>query len=320
MDFFTINRKSYIQFFFVLAATFLSSSLSAECDNVTTGGSIGFNQTLNIGEAPDPLSNEESATGGAGALEYLWMKTTISGASNSSTIWTIIDGTNSEDYLPVGLTETTYFIRCARRNECIEYSKESNIITINIIGVLPVELISFDAKANGHNVNLDWTTGSELNHDYFALEHSINGVDFTEIEFIRSNGINSEEIKDYSFIHREANSGNNYYRLLQVDVDGKNTYSSVVKADIKFDTDIRIAPNPSFDLMTVKVSELPQDAAVLTLHHANSGQKLRAVEVNEGQTDFKVNTENLAPGMYIVQILSDNDNRLATAKFMKASR
>ena len=156
------------------------------------------------------------------------------------------------------------------------------------------------------------------NVNYFC--NSTNGSDFTEIEFIRGDGNNSDTKKEYAFTHRDANSGANYYRLLQMDIDGKNTYSSVAKADIKFDTNISIAPNPSFDLMTVKVSELPQNAAILTLHHANSGQKMRTIDLNEGQNDIKVNTENLAPGMYIVQVLSDNGSRLAIAKFMKANR
>jgi hypothetical protein len=320
MDFFTINKKSYIQFFFILAATFLSFSLSAQCDNVTTGGTISSNQTLSAPGQPAPLLDLVPAAGGTGTIQYLWMETTISGASNSSTIWTIIPGANSADYQPPSLNETTYFIRCARRSGCTEYSKESNIITIEVIGSLPVELISFDAKAKGNSVSLNWVTGSEFNHDYFSLQHSTNGLDYSEISLIRGDGIDSDTKKEYTSIHRDANSGTNYYRLLQMDVDGKSTYSQVVKADIKFDTNISIAPNPSFDLMTVKVSELPQNAVILTLHHANSGQKLRTIAISEGQTNIQVDTDDLAPGMYIVQIISNNGNRLATAKFMKANR
>lgn len=321
MNFFTFNKKSYIQFCFILAATFLSFSLSAqECNNATTGGSIGSNQTLASPGVPAVIAELAPATGGEGTIEYLWMVTTISGASNTSTIWTIIPGATSADYQPGILNQTTHFIRCARRSDCTEYSTESNIITIEVEASLPVELTSFDAKATGNNVSLDWATGSEFNHDYFILEHSTDGNDFSEIEFIRGDGNNSDTKKEYAFTHRDANIGTNYYRLLQVDVDGKYTYSSVVKADIKFNGNISVAPNPSFDLMTVKVSELPQNAVVLTLHHANSGQKMRTIDLNEGQSNIKVNTEDLAAGMYIVQILSDNGARLATTKFMKANR
>ncbi len=321
MDFFTINKKSYVQFFFILAATFCSFSLSAQtCDNVTAPGSIGSDQILNGAGVPLSIQGITDATGGTGAIEYLWMKTDISGSSNSSTIWSIIEGATSADYQPGELTKTTYFTRCARRSGCSEYAKESNIIAVNVVAALPVELISFDAKTKGNVVNLDWATGSEINHDYFSLEHSTNGADFAEIEFIRGEGNDSDTKKEYSFLHRNANSGVNYYRLLQVDMDGKYTYSSVVKAEIKANTNISVAPNPTFDLMTVQVSELPQNAVVLTLHHANTGQKLSVIDLSEGQSNLRVNTEDLAPGMYIVQVLSDNGSRLASTKFIKANR
>lgn len=320
MDFLTINKKSYFQFFFLLAATFLSFSLNAQCNNVDTGGSIGPNQSYDFPSTPDPISNVAVPAGGSGDIQYLWMKTTITGASNSSTVWTIIPEATNEDYQPEALNETTYFIRCARRNGCDEYARESNIITVTIENALPVELISFDAKVTGQDVDLNWTTASEFNHDYFALEHSTNGTDFSEIDYIRGDGNNSDTKKYYSLLHRKAGNGVNYYRLLQVDIDGKSTYSSVIKADVTFDTDVRISPNPTIDLMTVKVSELSLNAAILTLHHANSGQKMRVIEVNEGQTEFKVNTEYLVPGMYVLQVLSKNGTRLAISKFMKANR
>lgn len=111
---------------------------------------------------------------------------------------------------------------------------------------LPVDLIEFTAEVvNNEEVYLDWQTASELNNDYFIVEHSIDGKEFTPVTHIDGKGTTSER-QNYQFVHDEPFFGENYYRLKQVDFDGQFEYSRIVIAVIKMEeTKINVYPNPA---------------------------------------------------------------------------
>ena len=113
--------------------TITVNPIDLECDNVTTGGMIAFNQEGDAPFTPNPLVNTVSPTGGTGELEYLWLfSTTTPIYIQGSPDWMIIPNSNSPDYNPGVLNETTYFIRCVRRANCEDYIGESNVITITV--------------------------------------------------------------------------------------------------------------------------------------------------------------------------------------------
>jgi len=86
---------------------------------------------------------------------------------------------------------------------------------------LPIELVNFSLDKYDDNVKINWTTGSELNNDYFTIERSFDGYAWKEIDRIKGVG-NSSSLIDYSYIDRQSNlSGIVYYRLKQTDYDGK---------------------------------------------------------------------------------------------------
>ena len=84
---------------------------------------------------------------------------------------------------------------------------------------MPIELIDFTGTDLEGNVLLNWTTATEINSDYFILAHSTDGVYFSEFENIDAAG-NSTQPINYEGIHREAENGVNYYKLIGVDFDG----------------------------------------------------------------------------------------------------
>jgi hypothetical protein len=98
-----------------------------------------------------------------------------------------------------------------------------------VVNPLPVEFISFEAEKSLNNVNLTWATAWELNNQGFHVEYSIDGSNWTELEFVAGNGtINS--VSRYQTIHRNVNAfGANvlYYRLRQIDFDGTTAFSPV---------------------------------------------------------------------------------------------
>jgi hypothetical protein len=110
------------------------------------------------------------------------------------------------------------------------------LASTSILNPLPVEWLSFDATAiNNKEVLLEWRTATETNNDYFAIEHSYNGGDFIEIGRINGAG-NTSNLSYYDWTHVNASSGNNYYRIRQVDFNGEFEYSSVKHVQLQGET------------------------------------------------------------------------------------
>ena len=117
------------------------------CDNFTDGGKIGFGDHCNglytiCGSAGNAMLIENCIppSGGSGEVEIIWLKSTTSCDPPTTTIanilndphWSIIPGAISETYHPGTLSETTCFLRCARRAGCLPYTGESNIIKVEV--------------------------------------------------------------------------------------------------------------------------------------------------------------------------------------------
>ena len=99
----------------------------------------------------------------------------------------------------------------------------------SIDGALPVNWVSFTAQKTGaSSALLKWSTANEFNNRQFEIERSSDGTTFTRIGTVPS-GINKGQVQEYSFADNRVPKGVNYFRIRQVDNDGKFTYSKQVK-------------------------------------------------------------------------------------------
>jgi hypothetical protein len=118
--------------------------------------------------------------------------------------------------------------------------------------ILPISLLSFDAKKDkNNNVRLDWSTASEVNNDYFTIERSVDGENFTPIGTVKGFG-NTNTTRNYSLLDKNPEVGINYYRLKQTDFDGRFEYFNIVAVKIESGERVNIFPNPTTG--SVKVS------------------------------------------------------------------
>ncbi|MDG1476444.1 MAG: GEVED domain-containing protein, partial [Vicingaceae bacterium] len=117
------------------------------------------------------------------------------------------------------------------------------------IAPLPIELIAFNADCN-KKIELNWTTASEINNDYFTVERSLNGVDFEALTVISGAG-NSNDIKKYSWIDESNSSEVSYYRLKQTDFDGVVSYSDLKIASCDEEVQFGVYPNPTSNSVTL---------------------------------------------------------------------
>ncbi|AII53310.1 hypothetical protein N008_15150 [Hymenobacter sp. APR13] len=119
---------------------------------------------------------------------------------------------------------------------------------------LPVELKSFTAQLRNGQVNLNWVTASERNNQGFEVQRSQDGREFSTILFKKGNGTTSAR-SNYDAVDARPLAGLSYYRLKQIDTDGKFAYSPVVTVKNAGLTEASFYPNPTSGKLTVA---LPQ--------------------------------------------------------------
>jgi hypothetical protein len=112
-------------------------------------------------------------------------------------------------------------------------------------GPLPVELINFNAVCNEDKVNLNWTTASEVNNDFFTIEKSLNTQDWDFVLNVSGAGnsnkvINYSATDDFPYSSSINNSEISYYRLKQTDYDGKFEYSPVTTVKCEDNAEVEI--------------------------------------------------------------------------------
>jgi hypothetical protein len=170
---------------------------------------------------------------------------------------------------------------------------------------LPVELLSFDAKAQGGLVKLDWITASEINNDYFTVERSRNGYDFNDLLTVDGNGSTSS-VSNYTAYDEQPYSGVNYYRLRQTDFDGRSSHSEIkavsfIKAGV-----VSLFPNPFrgdiINLSTTDANDIVEKVAV----YDATGKLVLIKQADEGFDSngiTKINIGNdISEGTYMMEI------------------
>ena len=147
---------------------------------------------------------------------------------------------------------------------------------------------------------ISWTTLSESNNDYFALEYSLNGTDFIQLDTINGAG-NSTETLQYQYTHENVislQSNQVYYKLVQVDLDGDRTPSDIIILNLQPGQDVKIYPVPAKrgQLVTVIGKELQS----YTLYNM-WGEVVKARDYSSNQTAIAIETSDLPVGVYILQ-------------------
>ena len=112
---------------------------------------------------------------------------------------------------------------------------------------LPIDLLNFTARLKVSSVDLNWSTASELNNDFFTIERAVDIENFEEVVKVKGQGtINSKS--NYTSVDDSPLPGKSYYRLKQTDFDGQFTYSELRKIEnLDIKTQFKIYPNPVVD-------------------------------------------------------------------------
>ncbi|MBL7934273.1 MAG: T9SS type A sorting domain-containing protein [Bacteroidia bacterium] len=181
---------------------------------------------------------------------------------------------------------------------------------------LPIELISFNAIMNGNKVDINWTTATEINNDYFVIEKSKNGINFETLTKLDAAG-NSTSIINYTDVDLNPYTGISYYRLKQIDFNGTFSYSKIEAVNYKSDNNgISIFPNPTDKEINLILTGLENNEVLVVIRDMTGKECYSKVIVTtENNQLFAIDPEQkLATGTYIV--VATSDNRLYSQKLI----
>ncbi|MDR6806823.1 hypothetical protein J2Y45_004015 [Dyadobacter sp. BE34] len=129
-----------------------------------------------------------------------------------------------------------------------------NNFAISIENPLPVTLISFSVTAEEQNVRLNWNTSAETNSDRFEIQRSRDGKNWAALASVDAKG-ESRVNEAYTYLDRQARSGNNFYRLKMIDNDGTFAFSSLKGIRIEGQELVVAYPNPSDGAVQLTVAD-----------------------------------------------------------------
>ncbi len=181
------------------------------------------------------------------------------------------------------------------------------LASISALNPLPIELLSFKAKANDNStVLLSWATATEINNDFFTLERSENAVDFTPITKVKGAG-NSTTQNNYEYTDKFPVNGINYYRLKQTDFDGKTSYSGIVSATINGTLIQTIYPNPATDQLNIRLSSAV--AVSFEITDLRGVVLFKSGQQNPDKDIFTIELNTLPAGTYILKSSSNGETK-----------
>lgn len=177
-------------------------------------------------------------------------------------------------------------------------------------GILPVSYLSFDAVVNDKSVLLKWITAQEMNNSHFEVERSFDMNNYTTIGMVLDGFAANGTGKSYQFKDNAAELQGKtiaYYRLKQIDIDGKATYSKVlaVRMQAKAGVTMQASPNPFVENLNIRFNATETGIAQIRILNSY-GQTLLSKQspISKGYNNVQVDGLNgLAAGMYIAQLV-----------------
>ena len=174
---------------------------------------------------------------------------------------------------------------------------------------LPVSFVDFTAEKVNETVQLNWSVTNEVNNDHYDVEQSIGNGVFVKVGFVKtalSSGLNR-----YQFVHTTpALDKTNFYRIRQVDKDGKSSYSPIRLVRFSQVSVLTVTPNPATNYIRVYSTQSPVNINL----YDNNGRRLASQRLTNGST--QVDITQFSKGVYMVAAES-NGKTLGSTKIVK---
>lgn len=201
-------------------------------------------------------------------------------------------------------------------NRVLSSTEVSNLYNFLNASPLPLYWISFIGEINNNNIKLKWEVEKIVNNDHFEVEHSTDGINFSVISSVPDNaGIANGSKTDYSFIHTSPSNGNHFYRIKQIDIDGKYSYSTTIRLTVHNSfIGLSLKSNPVHDELVIinQNQQLMRQLIIMDI----SGRILRKQEINSNATSAELDVRSLPSGYYLLKVKGIASD-LMTSPFIK---
>ena len=160
---------------------------------------------------------------------------------------------------------------------------------------LPVEMSFFHATAKDDSIDLNWQTRSEINNSHFVVQRSDDASTWVDLDTVEGRG-NSTETEDYAYVDKDPFSGDNFYRLAQVDYDGSRHFSAIVETYLESHKLSKVYPNPFGELTNVT------NVSGSVVIYSQMGEEVRKFSFNEENPQtVELDLSDLPAGLYFLR-------------------
>ncbi len=189
------------------------------------------------------------------------------------------------------------------------------VVMFTNTSVLSLNFLAIHAKPNNGSNEVSWTVAGESGYSKYEVQRSSNGKDFYSIGMQAAAQQNSYRYTD----HQPVNTGN-YYRIKAISLSGNNVYSAVVHLGAKYNnTSVTIYPNPvAGSIMQLQLSGVEKGRYFVNIYNA-AGQRSLAAQLvcDTGATVTGINTSTLPAGIYLMQVINENGQKISEQKIIR---
>jgi surface protein len=179
--------------------------------------------------------------------------------------------------------------------------------------MLPVTWLDFTGQLETNKVILNWKTASEQNNTGFDVERSADGRSWSKIGFIPGK-INSVVLTPYSYTDLSPLKGLSYYRLKQIDLDKRFSYSRIIRINNVINGKVAIWPNPVNNLLNIEINQRYRNEKMYLTVTDMKGTVLVSRIVTHG--NLAISTSGWPKALYVVTLRSEADI-IMTRKILK---
>ena len=214
-----------------------------------------------------------------------------------------------------------YFVRLKVLDDAYQVvcEIETNIVVDgSTFSIAPeTEFLHLFAREENRAVGLNWVNNSEYRNDYFVIERSIDGVNFTELKTVDAFGYDNRTVTNYQDQDFQPVLGDGFYRVRQVFEDGSLRYSNVEKVSFDIDlTEVGVFPNPTESEVQLSLVNFEGRSAVVQIY-SPLGVLMDAVSVDEIQeSPLRFNVANYQAGLYTITVKVDQ-RKIFSKRFVK---
>lgn len=174
---------------------------------------------------------------------------------------------------------------------------------------LPVHFIGLDAKKASGGTQLTWKVAGEENVNRYEVERSTDGRNFTSVASVATG-------KRDTYTYLDAHTASTvYYRIKNVDNDGKFKYSSVARiVNGKLEIVLKAFPQPVINQLTVQHPVIKGNGLISV--STADGRIVKTIRPANGSMQTYVDMNSLQKGMYMIRF-DGGDGNLETMKVLK---